>query len=281
MRDERRGVRSLDIEALRQTAVRSRESFASAVPFPHLVLDDLLYPDAAEALVDEFDVLADGWTYYHHVNEKKIAFNDVARLRPAARAVLADLQSAEFLHAVELLTGVAGLLADPDIDGGGLQQTAPGGFLNVHTDFLAHTTRRHWSRQINLLLFLNRDWDESYKGWLELWEPGLARCGRRIAPLFNRCVIFRTTERSFHGVPAGVACPPGRTRKSLALYYFRDEGRLCRLHPTRYVPLPGDPRAKRALIHLDRWLLHAYSVLKRYTPLGDRIASSILKQISR
>ena len=167
---------------------------------------------------------------------------------------------------------------DLELDGGGLQQTLPGGFLNVHTDFLAHTTRKTWSRQVNLLLFLNRNWEESHRGWLELWDAGVTRCVRRIEPLFNRCVVFRTTATSFHGVPAGVACPEGQSRKSIALYYFREEGQTCPLRPTHYVPLPGDSTLRRALIRADQWLVAGYSFVKRHSPLSDAMASKILKR---
>src|SRR5205823_3126785 len=82
---------------------------------------------------------------------KMIALNDPSRMGPASRAVIADLQSDAFVRALDRLVGIEGLLADPELDGGGLQQTLPGGFLNVHTDFLAHSKRRTWSRQVNLL----------------------------------------------------------------------------------------------------------------------------------
>src|SRR5439155_16628141 len=114
---------------------------------------------------------------------------------------------------------------------------------------------------------------------LEFWDMDGKTAVQLIAPLFNRCVIFRTSERSFHGVPAGVHCPPAMSRKSLALYYFRDEGRPCALRPTHYVPLPHDAPMRRALIRADRWLLWGYSALKRYTPLGDRIVSVLLKRL--
>jgi Rps23 Pro-64 3,4-dihydroxylase Tpa1-like proline 4-hydroxylase len=93
-------------------------------------------------------------------------------------------------------------LADPHLDGAGLHETLPGGFLNVHTDFLAHTTERTWRRELNLLLFLNEAWTPEDQGWLELWDATVSRCERRIEPRFNRCVVFRTSETSFHGVPA-------------------------------------------------------------------------------
>ena len=107
----------------------------------------------------------------------------------------------------------------------------------------------------------------------------MQRCERRIAPLFNRCVVFRTSETSFHGVPGGVACPEGRSRRSLALYYFRDEARMLSLRPTRYVPLPTDGVARRLLVRADRVAVAVYTMLKRYTPIDDRLVSRILKHL--
>ena len=272
-------LRSLNLRTLGATLQARRDEFRRAEPFPHLVIENLLHRDVAAALAAEFDAPDEGWTFYHHINEKKRGLADRRFMGPTTRAVIADLSSPAFVAVLEALTGVDRLLPDPDLDGGGLHETHAGGYLNVHTDFLTHTLRRTWSRQLNLLLFLNEDWDDSYRGWLEFWDARVERCERRIAPLFNRCVVFQTSTRSFHGVPAGVACPEGRSRRSLALYYFRDEAHALALNSTRYVPLPGDSLGRRALIHADRWALRLYAFLKRYTPLGDRIVSRILKHL--
>src|ERR1051326_196273 len=220
---------SLDLQRFHVMATGARGRFASALPFPHPVLEDFVAPEAARAVLDEFTGLPDTWTYYHHVNEKKRGFAELSRMGPATQALIGELQSDAFLAALEALTGIRGLIADPDLDGGGLHEMPSGGFVNVHTDFLSHTMRPHWSRQVNLLLFLNPGWEEAYRGWLELWDAHARHAVARIAPVFNRCVIFRTGNRSFHGVPTAVACPPGTSRKALALYYFRDEGRACAL----------------------------------------------------
>jgi hypothetical protein len=173
---------------------------------------------------------------------------------------------------------VADLRGDPTLGGGGLAEMGPGGFVNVHRDFLAHTTRPRWSRQVNLLLFLNPDWSPAWGGDLELWDAQVTRCSRTIAPVMNRCVVFRTGESAFHGVSGGVRCPPNRRRRSLALYYFHDEGVARPLAPTRYVPRPGDPATRRALIHLDTWAIHAYTWLKRRGAIRDTWASRILRR---
>ena len=270
---------TLDLEAFQAAAEMARADFAAADPFPHCVVDGFLRPDAAAAVEREFDGTADAWTYLHHVNEKKRILGDVDSMGPATRALVTELQSPAFVRALETLTGIAGLQPDPDLDGGGLAEMAPGGFLNVHRDFLAHTTRTQWSRQVNLLLFLNHDWPDEYGGDLELWDAGVTRCVRSILPVMNRCVIFVTGKTSFHGVPRGVHCPAGRARRSLALYYFRDEGADRPLDPTYYMPTPDDPPTRRALIRLDTWAIRVYSWLKRHTPIGDALASRILRRL--
>ena len=272
-------MKVLDLAAFARLVDAERERFATAIPFPHLVFDDLFDPAALRAVAAEFDAAGDGWIYWHHVNERKRGLSDRTRMGEAARAVIAALEAPEFLALVERLTGVGDLLADPHLDGGGLHETLPGGFLNVHTDYLSHALERSWRRELNLLLFLNEGWEPAHDGCLELWDASVAQCERRIEPRFNRCVLFRTSETSFDGVPSPVACPPGQSRKSLALYYFRDEGHTLRLKPTHYVPRPADGVVRSALIRADRLALRAYSLLKRYTPLGDRLVSKLLRKM--
>jgi hypothetical protein len=271
-------VSPVDLASFAALVERERERFAAARPFPHLVADDLFDPVALRAMIAEFDGVAEGWTYWHHVNERKRGLSDRRRMGEATRAVVAALETPDFIRLLERLTGVPDLLADPHLDGGGLHETLPGGFLNVHTDFLSHTLERSWRRELNLLLFLNEGWTPAYAGWLELWDDAVSRCEQRIEPRFNRCVVFRTSAISFHGVPVPVACPAGQSRKSLALYYFRDAGHALPLRPTRYLPRPGDGPMQRALIHADRIALRVYSFLKRHTPLGDAVVSKLLKR---
>src|SRR5204862_3585686 len=101
---------------------------------------------------------------------------------------------------------------------------------------------------------------------------------QRIVPVLNRCVIFTTTSTAYHGVPE-VHCGPGRSRRSLALYYFEDEGERLPIRSTPYVARPADGVTTRALIALDRGLLYGYALLKRYTPFGDRLISRVLRRL--
>jgi len=269
---------ALDLDRMRAIARLHREEFARADPFPHLVIDDLVAPEAAAAILREFATTEGDWIFYHHVNEWKRGFNDVARMGPVTGQVVQELNAPAFVDALAALTGMPRLVADPTLEGGGLGEVEPDGYVNVHADFLSHSRERTWTRRLNLIVFLNEDWSEADGGVLELWDADVQRPVRRILPIFNRCVIFATTSTAFHGVPH-VRCPAGRSRKSLALYYFEDEGLPRPIRSTHYVPRPEDRPTTRLLIHLDRLLLHAYALLKRHTPFGDRLISRILRKL--
>jgi hypothetical protein len=70
----------------------------------------------------------------------------------------------------------------------------------------------------------------------------MSAAGQKILPLFNRCAIFSTTEYSYHGHPTPLACPPDRTRKSMATYYYtngRPEEEVTGDHTTLFQARPG------------------------------------------
>ena len=91
--------------------------------------------------------------------------------------------------------------------------------LKVHADFNKNRFLG-LDRRLNLLIYLNKDWEESYGGHFELWNKDMTKCEKKILPLFNRMAMFSTTTYSYHGHPSPLTCPPGRSRKSIALYYY-------------------------------------------------------------
>ena len=72
-------------------------------------------------------------------------------------------------------------------------------------------------------MYLNKDWQQAGGGAVDLWDRGGQRCIRAIEPVFNRAVLFDTSNFSYHGHPHPLACPPERSRKSVALYYYAFE----------------------------------------------------------
>jgi hypothetical protein len=135
------------------------------------------------------------------------------------RQLIWELNSGTFIRILEHLTGIKNLLHDPLMRGGGIHQVLPGGVLGVHADFTRHTDY-DLDRRVNVLVYLNKDWQDEYQGHLELWDKDVSRCVKRIRPTAARCVIFNTDADSFHGHPRELKCPDGITRKSIALYYY-------------------------------------------------------------
>lgn len=274
----------VDFKRLTADIEKSRNDFSNGKPFPHTVIEDFLSRSAAETLRNEFELMAaetGDWIRYNHYNQRKAGFTRADLMSMPSREIIRTLSGPDFIDWLETLTGINGLIADPDLDGGGLHEIKSGGFLNMHTDYLSHTNRPSWRREINLLIYLNPDWQDEWQGALELWDDDVKSTSKAISPLFNRCVIFRTFEKSFHGHPVPLACPDGISRKSLALYYFRDTGEELELKPTYYLARPEDTRLKHLLVVLDRWILRFYSFLKRHNVVNDRMISRILKWFSR
>ena len=215
-------------------AAAQADSYVAAQPFPHIVIDNFLPQHIADAILQEFDdVLAgDSWHKYVHENSKKLAITKENELGPLTRHVIAQLNNSDAVTFLEKLTGISGLIPDPHLWGGGLHRIDKGGFLDVHADFNWHE-RLRLDRRLNLLLYLNKDWEEAYGGALELWDANMVGCEKKVLPLFNRCVIFNTTDFSYHGHPIPLTCPEDRARKSLALYYYsngRPSGEVFRDH---------------------------------------------------
>ena len=135
--------------------------------------------------------------------------------------------------------------------------------------------RTLWCRRVNVLLYLNKDWQPEYNGQLELWSGDMRTCEAKINPEFNRVVIFSTDEKSYHGFPDAIECPEDMTRKSLALYYFTEEDKALRLRTTDYRARPGSG-FKAVLIWLDVKALYIYGWIKRTFGIDDKFVSKVL-----
>ena len=220
-----------------------RESFRGATPFPHVVIDRLFPDEALDRVLSAFpSPESAAWRRFDNPQEKKLGSQPgLPEADPAVAGLLAALNAPPVLGFLETLTGIDGLIPDPYFGGGGLHQIVRGGFLKVHADFNWHPKLR-LDRRLNLLLYLNKDWKEEYGGHLELWDRGLKRAEKAILPVFNRTVVFATTDTSYHGHPTPLACPEGMTRKSVSLYYYsngRPESEKSAPHDTVFRETPG------------------------------------------
>jgi Rps23 Pro-64 3,4-dihydroxylase Tpa1-like proline 4-hydroxylase len=232
-----------DLDFLMNFADKNHARYVTANPFPHIAIDDFLRAEILDAVAHDFPSRdSEPWEEMIDKDQKKFAVNAVSKMAPSIRRVLYFFNSREIVNFLEKLTGIDGLIPDPHYAGGGCHELRPGGFLKVHADFNWHTQMR-LDRRINLLIYLNKDWQPEYGGNLELWDATMKHKVAEYAPLFNRCVIFNTTDTSYHGNPVPVSCPPDRSRRSLALYYYtngRPTGEVSQSHGTLFKNRPGE-----------------------------------------
>jgi hypothetical protein len=256
------------------------KKYQSADPYPHVVLENFLNPAVLDECITEFNRLneTDGWINYKHYNEDKRGLNKIDLLPETIKATINELNSPAFLEWLSAITGIKGLQKDDGLEGGGIHQSTRGGFLNIHADFTVHPHHRNWQRRVNVLVYLNKGWQEEWGSKLELWDKQMKACGASVAPLFDRCVIFNTDADSYHGHPLPTECPDGTYRRSIALYYYTVEKNPIR-RATYYQARPGDG-SNKLLVKLDNALVSAYTAIKGRLGANDKVISGILRFFS-
>lgn len=236
--------------------------YQNKAPFPHGVLDGFFSETELREVAKEFVIHPEQtWWKYDNALEKKLAFDKLHEMPPHTRKLIYFLMSSTFVGFLEKLTGIPDLITDHDLNGGGMHQIFKGGKLDIHADFNYHPkTKLH--RRLNIIVYLNENWDPQWGGALELWDKEMTQCVASYIPIFNRMVIFNTTDTSFHGHPDPLQCPESISRKSIAMYYYtmdRPESEKSAPHSVLFQRRPQDPiieeveelRKKRAVRRLQ------------------------------
>lgn len=210
-------IREIDRDLLRQRA-------RTAAPFPHILIDDFLDAEFAREALRCWPSYADAAKIgreFRSINERrKVQVTDSEQFPPALRELNGALASSQFIDTVSSIFAIPHLLPDSEMVGGGLHQTGPRGRLDVHVDF-NYLKSRKLHRRLNILIYFNEGWLPEWGGQLELWNRDVSECVHSFDPIFNRCVIFETSEISFHGVTE-VTCPGDAVRRSFAGYYYTE-----------------------------------------------------------
>lgn len=245
------GYRSFDETQCRAVGQSLADRYRSADPFPHIVLDDFIDAGLLRQVVRDFPS-TEGRNHFQREQERlKYQFHPQECSGLAIRNLFAELNSQALLSFLSEMTGMKGLIADAYYNGAGLHETKRGGHLSIHADFNRHG-RMKVERRLNLLIYLNDDWDESYGGALELWDQDMTACKVAAYPIMARAVVFNTDLDSYHGHPDPLRCTPDRSRRSIATYYYTafDDGiGIDRSTNFRTRPNSGDARDWRLMLH--------------------------------
>ncbi len=205
-------------------------------PFKYWVVDNFYDEMIAKQLAFDFPAVTEDWYKYENHFETKRA-TDKLELMPSLHvSTLLMANSYLFLNNLEKLTGISGLIPDPQFRGGGLHQIMKNGKLDIHCDFNWHKHLK-LQRKLNVLLYLNPGYEAHYGGALELWDKEMTKRVVKIEPIFNRLVIFETDSESYHGHPDPWQGPT--PRKSMAWYFYVSNATEPEaVHSTKFQKLP-------------------------------------------
>lgn len=218
-------------------AAEFKSTFFDATPYPHIVFDGLFNPKLLELVLADFDRLKfSEWRRYDNANELKRGSAPKTRLGAASQLYFSTIYSGEFVAFLEAVTGIEGLVVDPELYAGGLHDIPPGGKFAMHIDFNQHSITKLDNRLV-FITYLNKDWRLEYGGDLELWDPETRQCLDRVVPEFGRSVLFYQSSKSLHGHPNPVNAPNARHRRSAAAYFYsngRGDGDGPEFHTTLF-----------------------------------------------
>jgi len=222
-----------------------QQQFKAASPFKYLVIDQFFNNNFCQSLVSDFPT----FDKKRALNENgevgmKATHEQITKIGTAYKQLDSMVKSDEFLGFVSDLTGIPELRFDPFYFGGGTHENLHGQDLDAHVDFNFHpVTKQH--RRLNMIVYFNDQWDDNWGGSLDLHkDPHKHPRDDEIAtvtPLMNRCVIFETTEWSWHGftrINLPEELRENVSRKSFALYYYTDtrpREEMGKPHSTIYV----------------------------------------------
>ena len=210
----------IDFTKLTADADSLRAQFLQGQPFPLVVIDNFLTVDGLNAIRSV--QLTSSPSSKKRSSDYIFARNkfenpDLKSISPATAKLRADLLGDQFQGLLCEICGES-VFIDPAFTGGGLHQGGKGSFLDMHVDFTHHPSNRNWARKLNLLLYLNPNWEPSYGGCLDL-RNGQTNESGSIEPIENRMVIMSSNEHTVHGYKA-INFPTGMLRTSIAAYAY-------------------------------------------------------------
>lgn len=195
-------------------------------PFPYTIVDNFLNKENLPTILNEINNLDNKNANSQFTDHRSIyEFNKYAfsvNYGDYLKSLFAELNSDAFIHKLETLTGIYGLVRnDITLQGAGIHRIENFGHLQLHTDFNIYEHNGvKLDRRINLLIYMNPYWSEEFNGHLMLFNKANMQCFEKIEPIINRCVIFNTSNKSLHGHPMPLNVPEGIRRQSISVYYY-------------------------------------------------------------
>jgi len=183
------------------------------------VVDNFLPQDIYDEIVGEINNI-NSWSEFSNYDSGSLR-RECRNLTeaPLIESLANAFNSAKTVNWLESITETEGLIPDPHYLGGGLCSVNTNSKLDLHTDF-NWNNRLKLNRSVNLMLYLNKKWNESWGGALEFWDDNKTHCLQKIYPIPNRLVFWEYTTKLIHGFPDELKSPQGVSRDNLIHFYY-------------------------------------------------------------
>ena len=195
-----------------------KNKFSEAIPFEHIVIDNFLNEKYANELYEMFPNDFSDWYKYENPIEFKYTYDKINNVDEGMKNFFYYLSTEQMIDIFRKITNIPDLTYDEYLHGAGLHCHPKNGRLNVHLDYEKHPITGK-ERRLNIIYFLSKDWKNEWNGQNELWNENATKCITKTDVKFNRAIIFRTNDISWHGLSEKITCPENQYRKTLAFYY--------------------------------------------------------------
>jgi 2OG-Fe(II) oxygenase superfamily len=206
----------INLDFLEANKEKLRSDYLLAKPFPYLIIDNFCDPSKIDKVYNSIPELNNKSRDYMFA-KNKFEKSNYRELGDEFNELYTELSSSRMNEFLSFIANEE-VFVDPDNHGGGLHQGKKNSFLDMHLDFNYHPLKKGWYRNMNLLLYLNKDWKPEYKGHLKLLDR---RTGeeKEIEVLFNRMIIQQTRNYTLHGYDQ-TNFPENKYRTSIATYAY-------------------------------------------------------------
>jgi hypothetical protein len=211
----------------------------NSTPFKHWVIDEFVNSTTALAAynaVPKPDWCS--WVNYDNDCERfKRTNNKEIMEMPAWQELFAELNDQCTINALSDMVSLPRVIlsADPTLHGAGCHVVDPGGYLQTHLDYDLHPKLPTMRRRLNLVLFLNPSWHKDWGGDFQLYDDMGNVVIARVAPRFNRAVVWLPTDIAYHGTEQ-VSPQAHESRITAAVYYLSGVGVNNTRKRALYVP---------------------------------------------
>lgn len=208
----------INFKKLDENKEKFRLNYLTAKPFSHLLIENICDD---EKLHEAYNSIPDISNKSKDLVFAKNKFekSNYGEIHPFLKELYDDLKSEKFNQFISFISGGKEVFVDPKNYGGGLHQGRGNSKLDMHLDFNYHPENKLWYREMNILLYMNKDWKSEHKGHLDIEDLRTGET-KSIPVNWNSMIIQQCAPFSLHGY-ALTNFPEDKYRTSVATYAYQ------------------------------------------------------------